>query len=597
MLTPSLAPEYVWAFKRACREFAAGDSQAFLKWRHLPVDIVTFVTDPYYLNQAEYVYPEVLAELRKIYELPAVDEIVATGGIGSAKTTVAILIQAYETYLLSLLVNPHKTFGLSPSSEIILIIQSLNETLAKEVDYARLRSLIGDSPYFQEHFMFDKSLVSKMVFPGRVEIMPVSGLETAAIGMNVIGGNIDEVNFMAIITGGKKGEGGSYDQAWSLYNSIARRRKTRFARAGVSLPGKLCLISSRKYPGQFTDIKEEEARTNKRIYVYDKRVWDIKPEGTYCGIKFRVFIGDEVRKPYILGADDVVPVKDSALIDYVPIEFLEEYKADILKSLRDFSGKSTLAIHPYMVEREKVIQCFGKRKSILTEWEHNLVSDPKLGVIKSRFSDLDCMRWAHVDLGVTGCSAGLSCVYVPGFAKVIRGGIAELLPRIAVDFSLAVPPPKNGEIDFASIRRLLIKLREMGLPIKWVSFDSFQSVDSQQILRNQGFVTGTVSTVTSSLPYDVTKQAFYDGRIESDFHPILQMELLTLERDPKTGKIDHPPGGTKDLADSLAGSVGSISLRREIWAHHKVPVNQSHTLAAIIAERDAEEKKKAAKRA
>ena len=72
-----------------------------------------------------------------------------------------------------------------------------------------------------------------------------------------------------------------------------------------TLPGMLCLVSSRNYPGQFTDKKEAEARTNKRIYVYDKRLWEIRPE-RFNGEKFRVFIGDETRKPRILEDDELV---------------------------------------------------------------------------------------------------------------------------------------------------------------------------------------------------------------------------------------------------------------------------------------------------
>ena len=55
------------------------------------------------------------------------------------------------------------------------------------------------------------------------------------------------------------------------------------------IPGLLCLVSSRRYPGQFTDVKEAEAKkeidmTDKStIYVYDKKAWEIKPAGTFLG--------------------------------------------------------------------------------------------------------------------------------------------------------------------------------------------------------------------------------------------------------------------------------------------------------------------------
>ena len=43
-----------------------------------------------------------------------------------------------------------------------------------------------------------------------------------------------------------------------------------------------------------------------------------------------------------------------------------------------------------------------------------------------------------------------------------------------------------------------------------------------------------------------------------------------MEVDAKTGKIDHQPNGTKDLADALAGVVYGLTMRREVWAQHGV---------------------------
>ena len=48
-----------------------------------------------------------------------------------------------------------------------------------------------------------------------------------------------------------------------------------------------------------TDMKVGRGAQNPRIYVYDKRLWDIRPE-RFCGELFRVFVGDETRKPRIL---------------------------------------------------------------------------------------------------------------------------------------------------------------------------------------------------------------------------------------------------------------------------------------------------------
>jgi len=46
--------------------------------------------------------------------------------------------------------------------------------------------------------------------------------------------------------------------------------------------------------------------------------------------------------------------------------------------------------------------------------------------------------------------------------------------------------------------------------------------------------------------------------------------MTRLEQNERTGKIDHPPAGSKDLTDSMAGVVYGLTTRREIWAAHKV---------------------------
>ena len=82
--------------------------------------------------------------------------------------------------------------------------------------------------------------------------------------------------------------------------------------AGGKLPGVLCLVSSKRFPGEFTDQKQIEAKREldetgrTSIYVYDRRLWEIKPAGTYGDARFRLFLGDNNRKPCILEPDVVM---------------------------------------------------------------------------------------------------------------------------------------------------------------------------------------------------------------------------------------------------------------------------------------------------
>ena len=558
----------------------------------LPVDIRTFVDSEGFLNRRGVLYPAVMEELRELNS-GKYDEAVLTGAIGTGKSTIALFTTAYQLYVLSCLKDPHQLYSLDPASEIVFAFQSLNKMLAESIDYKRFRAMIEGSAYFAHHFPFRKSLGSEMVFPKNIVVRPLSGNVNAAIGSNIFGGIIDEVNFMAVVEQSKNAaDGGTFDQANEMYNAIVRRRKSRFMAAGGHLPGVLCLVSSKRYPGEFTDRKQAEARdeiarTGKtRIFTYDRRLWEIRPEGAYGKERFKLFLGDVARKPRILEDGAEAAANDAHLVMEVPDEFRSEFTRDILSAIRDIAGSATFALHPFIVNTEAVAKAFSVRQSVLSTQETDFVARPS--IYPNRILRPDEPRMAHVDLGLTGDSAGVAVGWVEGFAKVPRSdNTFEMMPVINLDLILEVKPPQGGEIEFENIRTLFYKLREVGMNLKWISFDTFQSADSIQLLRQKGFTTGTYSMDTTSIPYDFTKSAFYDGRIKAPVHDKALSEMMRLERNPQSGLIDHPPNFSKDCSDAVAGVVFGLTNRREIWVRHGVPMRDIfQKIADKVEEKD-----------
>lgn len=547
-------------------------------WDRLPVSPREFVVNPFYLGKESEIYPEVMHHFIEMNN-GEYDEAVLTGGIGSGKTTLALYSNAYQLYRISCMANPQATFGLDSSSEIKMIFQSLRKSTATKVDFERFATMIKKSPYFNEVFPFDKNLTSVLKFPKRIEVEPVSGAETASIGQNIFGGIIDEINFMSIVENSKNSiDGGVYNQAVELYNSIARRRKTRFMQAGGTMPGLLCVVSSKRIPGEFTDKKMEEAITNPRIYVYDKRVWEIKPQA-FCGETFRIFVGDESRRPKILDTNEKVSDTDLALIDHIPIEFSQEFSEDITKAIRDIAGHSTLATTPFLSNSELVLKCFGGTTNVSQEEFTDFVGYPCY-LLPEVMDKSSHPRYVHIDLSVTGDMTGVVIGHVYGFKSKTEDR-PEPLPLIKIDLVLEVRPPKGNEIEFSKIRDLLYKLRELGMPVKWVSLDSYQSRDMIQILKQKGFTTGMLSIDTSRAPYESLKNALYEGRLQIPTHKKLKKELLALEVDYKRNKIDHNAHNSKDLSDALAGVVYGLSTRREIYSEFNIPVMQQYSSSLI----------------
>ena len=559
------------------------------KYKEQPVDIETFVTGAEYLNmkikphmdETGDIYPEILEELKKACSRPYVEH-VYTGSIGSAKSTSSLILFCYHLYILSCLRDPHKEYSLLKSDEIVMVFQSLNASHAKTVNYGRFKAMVSQCKYFQRNFMYDKSIDSEMRFPNRIIVRPISGSSTGAIGSNIISALLDEVNWMKVTEKSKKtAEGGSYDQAQENYSTMVRRRESRFMKKGKTA-GILCLVSSKRYPGELTDIKIKEAETNPNIYIYDKRVWDISPPGRYTGDTFKLFTGDVTRRPRILEPHDVLHGDDEKLVMNVPIEYKRSFENDPLGSLRDIAGVSTMALQPYIMDVEAVDRMFDKEMESILDLDEVEFTTEEIHFIAENLKHPAEPRAVHIDLAMTTDSAGLVCGYVAGFTKMERDeGEYETLPVICLDFILRIVPPKNGEIPFHRIRALIHKLKTLGVNIQWVSADLFQAVDTLQLLARKGFKVGVQSMDKTVIPYDITKDAIMDGRVHAPVHETARMEIISLERDLKKNKIDHGNVYGKDCSDALTGVVYLLTTRREIWVKHKIPL--VHIPSSIVS--------------
>lgn len=355
-------------------------------------------------------------------------------------------------------------------------------------------------------------------------------------------------------------------------------------------PGMLCLVSSRNYPGQFTDEKEAEAVTNPRIFIYDRRKWDLVPQD-FNPERFRLFIGTDIKMPRVLKAGEkVLPDEEDKVVE-VPTDLLPQFTGgDIMGALRDIVGVAPTSIHPFILDKEKLTFAFGKTESILTRDDCDFKAR-KVDYWPTRKKHIERERWVHYDAALTGDHGGLAMGYVSHFVNVIRGSDVEIMPHIVFDFVLDIAPPPNGEILFENVRKLVYRLRDKGWPIKFISTDSFQARDTVQIMGSAGFKSGIRSVDDDTMPYDITKQAFYDRRVWLPKHDKALIELSRIELNVKKKKIDHPVNGSKDCADAIAGVVCGLTMQREIWRDHGVsmaraPKSVSDIIAAIAREKN-----------
>ena len=76
-----------------------------------------------------------------------------------------------------------------------------------------------------------------------------------------------------------------------------------------------------------------------------------------------------------------------------------------------------------------------------------------------------------------------------------------------------------------------------------ISTDTFQSAEFHQILQDKGFTTQIRSLDRTPEGYHILREAMVEDRIEMIKHNKIEDELIHLQRDTNTGKLDHPANG------------------------------------------------------
>ena len=67
-------------------------------------------------------------------------------------------------------------------------------------------------------------------------------------------------------------------------------------------------------------------------------------------------------------------------------------------------------------------------------------------------------------------------------------------------------------------------------------------------------------------PYEYLKRCFYQDRITMVNNERLLREFAHLELNSAKNKVDHPPRGSKDVADAVCGAVYAASQSRLVRA-------------------------------
>jgi hypothetical protein len=548
------------------------DVGAVVKVRDMiPVD--EWVENVYYSGPVSRMYDFWKEKIVEVFNR-GVNEVIVTGSIGGGKTTFANALLMRKLYELSCYLNPEALFKLLSGTRIAFMYFTVTLKQAARTGFSMLRDMIDSTEYFKDDFSRDREVNSEIRFP---KLSVYTGSEFShQLGLALIGAVLDEANFMK--------SKDPLEKARTLYTAIVERRKSRFVVDGKDM-GLSVLVSSAEEPSSFVEERIRKVGNEDDVMVISVVGYELKRHH-YSSSSFVVFTGTEFSRPKIIdtvedlvevlgwfrvsnsvieevrkypvkySVNNVVPLEYRGYFKEVPVDFRRAFEEDIYRALKDVIGvsiggenklfRSMIAYDEALVQKPKlfkddVVQLSSKDDVKLQDmFRLDLVSDK------------DMPRYMHVDLGIKHDRTGMAC------AKVIDIKRSDLgdLPVVEVEWMVGIERNMrdiDDEVPLWKIREFLIWLREHGVNIVKVTFDSFQSVDMMQLLQKRGFQVEMQSVDRTDDAYRNLVTLYLERRIKHVENVVYRRELFGLEWDGR--KVDHPPGMSKDITDAVAGAV------------------------------------------
>lgn len=525
-----------------------------------PASIVEFL-GPDYLNIEDRVRPAIKKNLEDIFG-STVDGIrmaqytaaMITGGIGIGKTTVASIVLPYMAHWVLCLKDPQGFFNLLPGSRIAFMQMSTSGPQAKEVVFGDIKARIEWGPWF-EKYPFDRNFKTQLRFDKDIWILPGDSAETTFEGYNILGGILDEADSHKMTQ--------TKDYAEQGFDTINSRIRSRFKDRGF-----LLVIGQMKKGNGFASKKFREFTEDPETYAVRMSIWEslgweqfTNPDGTRDSFWY-----DMDRK-------EIVPDEAAKLLAHTSkpknlIEIPNVYKPPFVnnpeKALRDLAGIPPATGDPFISYTYRIRDAVAAYKTRVSP-----VSpvDDRGRIAQWLKAEDSLKRVAHIDMAYSGNgdALGLAMGHVPEMVEVD----GELKPFIVFDLLLRIHAPAGREIDLGQIRRIVYDLKEARkFRLVKVTMDGFQSTDTRQQFEKRRIPSEIVSVDKQLLPYHDLRDALYDQRIafpeymvrlrpeDTMLTEIAYKELSELIDDGD--KVDHPPEGSKDVADAMAGVVFTL---------------------------------------
>lgn len=219
-----------------------------------------------------------------------------------------------------------------------------------------------------------------------------------------------------------------------------------------------------------------------------------------------------------------------------------EFQRNPVKAWRNYGSVVTLNIEAAIKDTDAVLR------------HANTLREDPWDAVRNRFKVWFRGRpgvryFLHFDLSKNRDATGI------GLSHRERTGVS------VVDFMHRVESVMGQDINYGKLREdYIYELTNRGFHLQLITYDGFQSVETQQVLKEKGYETDQCSADKTTEPYDTLIEQVLGQRIDYYVHPTFIRELEELKLVNGT-KYDHPrktrtgAPGSKDVTDAVACSV------------------------------------------
>ena len=503
-------------------------------------------------------------------------KIFITGNCG--KTSISVVCFLYDLYKVMCLKNPREYYGLDGKKKIMfLAINPLGLQVARENAWGTIQASVQESPWFRERGVIRGQAYPTWYPRGSIGLK-FGSLERHITGLDVYSAIFDEISEQS---GDMKRQ---QQKSLRMVLAATERQTSRFDKAGRPNPTRTYLASSKKTEMSFLEnyIQERIKTKDPNIEIIDRPRWEILPKKDFDWTKkIYVGLGDKARPNMLLGVDIEDKVKNEYIEQGYKIleapyskSMHESFEANIDLALCNICGISVANMIRY-ISGQRWHKCVEQDGVRAFKQDVYVVGTDDAAQYIDFYEDVFSLEFKrkkvflHMDTSFAKDKTGIAVSTIDHIEKGVDGS-KRVIYRIL--FAFAIQSPQNAEISFEKNENFIVALKKIGWRIAKITMDSMQSKETQQRLQAMGYVVEYLSMdrVNSDKvqePYLAFKNIVNEQRIISPPNELLAEEISLLERDQNTGKIDHPPKGSKDTVDAVAGSIWNASQAIDEFLH------------------------------